>query len=88
MLRRAPFRPQSLQQSALKLSFTTSHRCAGPKHLDAKSEEEHREARTWMSRFNVKNIPKHVCDISFSRASGPGGQTVNKYVCSRLEGGL
>lgn len=47
---------------------------------DAKTEEEHREARTWLARFNVNSIPKTICDVSFSRASGPGGQNVNKYI--------
>ena len=47
---------------------------------DAEAEKEHREARAWLARFNVNSIPKGICDISFSRASGPGGQNVNKYI--------
>ncbi|KAL9126528.1 MAG: hypothetical protein Q9217_004432 [Psora testacea] len=41
-------------------------------------EEEHKDARTWLSRFNVNSIPKNICEVTFSRASGPGGQNVNK----------
>ena len=46
-------------------------------HVD---EEEEGKARTWLSKFDVKDVPKNICEIFFSRASGPGGQNVNKYV--------
>lgn len=42
------------------------------------SEEEHKEARTWLASFNINAIPKKACEVTFSRSSGPGGQNVNK----------
>lgn len=47
-------------------------------------DEDHREARTWLARFNVNTIPKNIGEITFSRSSGPGGQNVNKYEKSRF----
>lgn len=41
-------------------------------------EEDYRSAREWMSKFNSQSIPRSICEISFSRSSGPGGQNVNK----------
>jgi peptidyl-tRNA hydrolase ICT1 len=35
-------------------------------------------ARTFLKRFNVSNIPRETCEVTFSRSSGPGGQNVNK----------
>lgn len=43
-------------------------------------EEELRAARDWLSKLNSQTIPRHICDVSFSRSSGPGGQNVNKFV--------
>ncbi|KAF2433749.1 hypothetical protein EJ08DRAFT_583287 [Tothia fuscella] len=34
--------------------------------------------RQWLSKFNLETIPKRLCELSFSRSSGPGGQNVNK----------
>ena len=42
-------------------------------------EEDHREARTWLASFNPNMLPKNICEVTFSRSSGPGGQSVNKY---------
>ncbi|KAL2356181.1 peptidyl-tRNA hydrolase domain-containing protein, partial [Cryomyces antarcticus] len=41
-------------------------------------EEELEAARRWLASFDPETIPKSMCDISFSRSSGPGGQNVNK----------
>lgn len=46
-------------------------------------DEDHKEARAWLSRFNAHTIPKNICEVTFSRSSGPGGQNVNKYEASR-----
>lgn len=43
------------------------------------SEEEQKAARTWLASYNPGTIPRSLCDMSFSRSSGPGGQNVNKY---------
>ena len=37
-------------------------------------------ARQWLARLDPDTIPRSICDISFSRSSGPGGQNVNKFV--------
>ena len=42
------------------------------------AEADQKEARAWLSKFDVKSIPKQACEITFSRSSGPGGQNVNK----------
>ncbi len=42
------------------------------------STEEISLARRWLAKFNPDTIPKRVCELSFSRSSGPGGQNVNK----------
>lgn len=44
---------------------------AGDDELDA--------ARRWLANFDTETIPRSICDVSFSRSSGPGGQNVNKY---------
>lgn len=46
---------------------------------DSASEDEIKEARAWLTRFNAETIPKELYEFSFSRSSGPGGQNVNKY---------
>ena len=41
-------------------------------------ESDLHEARQWLDAFDAESLPKSICDISFSRSSGPGGQNVNK----------
>ena len=48
------------------------------RNLNESSEDEQKAARQWLGSFNSKTIPRSICDISFSRSSGPGGQNVNK----------
>lgn len=48
-------------------------------HDESSSEAEMAAAREWLAHFGPETIPKNICDISFSRSSGPGGQNVNKY---------
>jgi protein subunit release factor B len=43
-------------------------------------EDEIKAAREWLHNFNANVIPRKICDVSFSRSSGPGGQNVNKCV--------
>lgn len=45
----------------------------------AASEEDLAAARKWLQNLDPETIPKNICDVSFSRSSGPGGQNVNKY---------
>ncbi len=42
------------------------------------SEEEQAVGRQWLATFEQSKVPKDSCEVSFSRASGPGGQKVNK----------
>ena len=42
-------------------------------------EEEVAAARRWLANFDPETLPRSICDVSFSRSSGPGGQNVNKY---------
>lgn len=41
-------------------------------------DNEVAQAKQWLKSFTPQQIPKHMFDVSFSRASGPGGQKVNK----------
>ena len=41
-------------------------------------EEDEVAARKWLANYNPDTIPQKICDVSFSRSSGPGGQNVNK----------
>lgn len=42
------------------------------------SEEEQAVGRQWLATFEQSKVPRKSCEVSFSRASGPGGQKVNK----------
>jgi len=42
------------------------------------SAEDISLARHWLTKFNPDTIPRRLCELSFSRSSGPGGQNVNK----------
>ena len=41
-------------------------------------------ARRWLSKLDVHTVPRHLCEIAFSRSGGPGGQNVNKLVIPGL----
>jgi peptidyl-tRNA hydrolase ICT1 len=41
-------------------------------------EDELTAARAWLTKLDAETIPRTICDVSFSRSSGPGGQNVNK----------
>ena len=42
------------------------------------TEEDLSAARKWLANLNPDTIPRNLCEITFSRSSGPGGQNVNK----------
>lgn len=44
------------------------------------ADEDWQAARAWSAKLNPATIPRSICEISFSRSSGPGGQNVNKFV--------
>ncbi|KAF2666704.1 hypothetical protein BT63DRAFT_316217 [Microthyrium microscopicum] len=41
-------------------------------------QDDFAAARSWMESFTPASVPARICDFSFSRSSGPGGQNVNK----------
>jgi len=43
------------------------------------TDEELSAARQWLAKFDAETIPRTICDVTFSRSSGPGGQNVNKF---------
>lgn len=47
------------------------------------SDDEQEEARKWVSSFQRASISEKDYDVTYSRASGPGGQNVNKLVTFR-----
>ncbi|MCJ1224108.1 hypothetical protein MMC12_000751 [Toensbergia leucococca] len=49
-----------------------------PGLLVESSKDDQSEARRWLATFNQSTIPRSLCQITFSRSSGPGGQNVNK----------
>ncbi|KAF2085426.1 peptidyl-tRNA hydrolase domain-containing protein [Saccharata proteae CBS 121410] len=65
-----PTSPQSWRFFATKKKTETS--------TTTSEEEDVVAARKWLAQFNPETIPRSLCDISFSRSSGPGGQNVNK----------
>ena len=68
-----------LDRKLTLFSFRKRSTTVAPKqNVDQPSEEDQRAARLWLSRFNSGTIPRNLCNISFSRSSGPGGQNVNK----------
>lgn len=42
------------------------------------SDEDLTAARKWLANLNPDTIPRSLCEVTFSRSSGPGGQNVNK----------
>lgn len=42
------------------------------------SDKDIQAAKEWLDSFTSKNIPTREFEITYSRASGPGGQKVNK----------
>lgn len=65
-------------------AITASHRFyankSKPASPDAASTEgrEIAVARQWLDQMTTETIPRSICDVTFSRSSGPGGQNVNK----------
>ncbi|CAG8033770.1 unnamed protein product [Penicillium olsonii] len=46
----------------------------------SRADQDVQIARDWLKTLNAKTVPRHICEVSFSRSSGPGGQNVNKSV--------
>lgn len=58
-------------RQAVSLSSTPTERNSTP-------NKDHAEARQWLSRLTINTVPRGICEITFSRSSGAGGQNVNK----------
>ncbi|KAI9773424.1 MAG: hypothetical protein M1840_007640 [Geoglossum simile] len=41
-------------------------------------DEQLANVRQWLANLRADTIPRNICNVSFSRSSGPGGQNVNK----------
>ncbi|KAF2096341.1 peptidyl-tRNA hydrolase domain-containing protein [Rhizodiscina lignyota] len=64
-------------QSALRISSFVKRPFTTPKGATP-SEQDIAAARKWLAKFDAETIPKSICEVDFSRSSGPGGQNVNK----------
>lgn len=80
-------RPRILSCHVNKLSLCHHHllprrtlasRRAAALGDDHDQDEELTAARNWLAKLDAHTIPRHLCDVSFSRSGGPGGQHVNK----------
>lgn len=49
-----------------------------PKIMTLVTPEDVTEARSWVSWFKGKTLPRGTVRFTFTRSSGPGGQNVNK----------
>jgi protein subunit release factor B len=47
-------------------------------------EDSIRALQRWHKTFTAEDFPKELCSVSFSRSSGPGGQSVNKYLYTAM----
>ena len=79
MLRSVPYVTATLssriaKQVDLKLRSLSSKAGSPGSPLD----DDQQVARQWLANYNTNTIPRNICDKSFSRSSGPGGQNVNK----------
>ncbi|SMY28682.1 unnamed protein product [Zymoseptoria tritici ST99CH_1A5] len=63
--------------SATSYLFRTFTNSSGGRNNDL-DEEELKAARQWLQKLDADTIPRDLCEVSFSRSSGPGGQNVNK----------
>ncbi|KAF2198565.1 hypothetical protein GQ43DRAFT_378271 [Delitschia confertaspora ATCC 74209] len=57
---------------------TLNRHFASRKSVNEASEEDIQAARSWLQKLDAETIPRTICELSFSRSSGPGGQNVNK----------
>lgn len=71
-----------LQRTALLTRTTRLSPCLARQYAtkrgDDVDEAELQAARQWLAKLDPDTIPRDICEVSFSRSSGPGGQNVNK----------
>ncbi|KAF8071561.1 RF-1 domain-containing protein [Lyophyllum atratum] len=81
LLLRNPHFPSNptLFQHFLRSYTQPAHSLPIPPRISALvTHEDTSEARSWISSFKPRPIPRALVEMSFSRSSGPGGQHVNK----------
>lgn len=71
-----------LQRTALLTRTTRLSPCLARQYAIKRGgdvdEAELQAARQWLAKLDPDTIPRDICEVSFSRSSGPGGQNVNK----------
>ncbi|PSS08971.1 hypothetical protein M430DRAFT_37115 [Amorphotheca resinae ATCC 22711] len=77
MLRSQALRSLCWKPLSEQLRFTQNLRGYASQSVDA-NEADLDAARRWFSNFNKNTIPESISRTTFSRASGAGGQKVNK----------
>ncbi|CAC9889092.1 unnamed protein product [Aureobasidium pullulans] len=73
----AILRPRTVTRTPTSFCTSTRLLAAKPKTASDGGEngdDELDAARRWLATFDAETIPKSICDVSFSRSSGPGGQ--------------
>lgn len=71
------------QGSPLFLSLLHK-RFSRPSSSDAETEEDIAQARKWLSSFTLESVPRKSCEVTFSRASGPGNHTPPPFLLCRV----
>nr|POE93209.1 hypothetical protein CFP56_19221 [Quercus suber] len=61
-------------------SMPSLSKCLATKRGPDVEDRDLRAAREWLVNLNSDTIPRSICDVTFSRSSGPGGQNVNKIL--------
>ncbi|PYI24965.1 hypothetical protein BP00DRAFT_452573 [Aspergillus indologenus CBS 114.80] len=79
-VRRGPLLLSHIASPTVAKRPFASRRSAGIRDEDQVSEDDLSAARQWLASFSSKTIPRDICEVSFSRSGGPGGQNVNKSV--------
>lgn len=75
---------QTIRRLIRQFSVSAPYRAASAPSNNVATEADHAGARQWLNTFHATSIPQNICEISFSRSSGPGGQNVNKYVLEKM----
>ncbi|THZ17480.1 hypothetical protein D6C89_08762 [Aureobasidium pullulans] len=80
----AILRPRTVTRTPTSFCTSTRLLAAKPKTASDGGEngdDELDAARRWLATFDAETIPKSICDVSFSRSSGPGGQNTTETFC-------
>ncbi|RAH78172.1 hypothetical protein BO86DRAFT_321427 [Aspergillus japonicus CBS 114.51] len=77
-VRRGPLLLSHIASPTVAKRPFASRRSAGIRDEEKVSEDDLSAARQWLASFSSQTIPRDICEVSFSRSGGPGGQNVNK----------